>query len=82
MVIEFEFCVEFEGFDDIYVDWNVIGSGGKCFIYVGCVFVDFFMEMNGEVDVIVGIEKVGVLFVIFVLCEFEMMFGVYLFVKY
>ncbi|RDZ65163.1 orotate phosphoribosyltransferase-like protein [Haloferax sp. Atlit-12N] len=49
-----------EGPDDIHVDWNAIGSGGKRLTYVGRALADLLMETNGEADVTVGIEKAGV----------------------
>ncbi|AKU07179.1 MULTISPECIES: transcriptional regulator GfcR [Haloferax] len=52
--------VEPDGPDDIHVDWNAIGSGGKRLTYVGRALADLLMETNGEADVTVGIEKAGV----------------------
>ncbi|ADE04339.1 MULTISPECIES: transcriptional regulator GfcR [Haloferax] len=66
-----------EGPDDIHVDWNAIGSGGKRLTYVGRALADLLMETNGEADVTVGIEKAGVPLATSVSRELETTLGAY-----
>ncbi|ELZ98446.1 MULTISPECIES: transcriptional regulator GfcR [Haloferax] len=66
-----------DGPDDIHVDWNAIGSGGKRLTYVGRALADLLMETNGEADVTVGIEKAGVPLATSVSRELETTLGAY-----
>ncbi|MFC7128611.1 transcriptional regulator GfcR [Haloferax chudinovii] len=66
-----------DGPDDIHVDWNAIGSGGKRLTYIGRALADLLMETNGEADVTVGIEKAGVPLATSVSRELETTLGAY-----
>jgi orotate phosphoribosyltransferase len=70
-------AVEPEGPDDIHVDWNAIGSGGKRLTYIGRALADLLTESNDPAEVTVGIEKAGVPLATAVSRELETSLGSY-----
>ncbi|AFK18805.1 orotate phosphoribosyltransferase-like protein [Haloferax mediterranei ATCC 33500] len=66
-----------EGPDDIHVDWNAIGSGGKRLTYIGRALADLLMETGETADVTIGIEKAGVPLATAVSRELETTLGAY-----